>query len=95
MESNACYHLRSCGHGVATCSDTTSVTGRDALTEGTAPMAVPKRKTGRMKTHSRRSSHILEAPAKSTCPQCHEVKLPHRVCPTCGFYKDREVIDTE
>jgi large subunit ribosomal protein L32 len=58
-------------------------------------MAVPKRKTGRMKTHSRRSSHVLEAPAKSTCPQCNEVKLPHRVCPTCGFYKDREVIDTE
>ena len=58
-------------------------------------MAVPKRKKGRMKTHSRRSSHVLEAPAKSTCPQCHEVKLPHRVCPTCGFYKDREVIDTE
>lgn len=56
-------------------------------------MAVPKRKKGRSKTNSRRSTHIIEAPAKSTCPQCHEVKLPHRVCPTCGFYKDREVIE--
>ncbi|MDU1880757.1 MAG: 50S ribosomal protein L32 [Eggerthella sp.] len=29
------------------------------------------------------------------CPQCGEVKLPHRVCPNCGFYKNREVIETE
>ena len=28
-------------------------------------------------------------------PQCGEVKLPHRVCPNCGFYKNREVIETE
>jgi large subunit ribosomal protein L32 len=55
-------------------------------------MAVPKRKTGRMKTHSRRACHIIQAPAKSVCPQCSEVKLPHRVCPTCGFYNGREVI---
>ena len=47
-----------------------------------------------MKTRSRRSSHVLEAPAKSTCPQCHEVKLPHRVCGNCGFYNGKEVIDT-
>jgi large subunit ribosomal protein L32 len=20
------------------------------------------------------------------CPQCHERKLPHRVCPKCGYY---------
>ncbi|MDH4140206.1 MAG: 50S ribosomal protein L32, partial [Coriobacteriia bacterium] len=35
------------------------------------------------------------APAKSLCPQCHEVKLPHRVCPSCGYYDGKEVIDTE
>lgn len=58
-------------------------------------MAVPKRKTGRMKTRSRRSSHVLEAPAKSTCPQCHEVKLPHRVCGNCGFYNGKEVVQTD
>ena len=21
------------------------------------------------------------------CPKCHAVKLPHRACPKCGFYK--------
>jgi len=58
-------------------------------------MAVPKRKTGRAKTNSRRSSHTLEAPAKSVCPQCNEPKLPHRVCPTCGFYNGKEIVETD
>jgi large subunit ribosomal protein L32 len=65
------------------------------LREGTAEMAVPKRKTGRMKTRSRRATHVIDAPAKSRCPQCHEPKLPHHVCPSCGFYKDREIIETD
>ena len=26
------------------------------------------------------------------CPQCHSVKLPHRLCPECGYYNGREVI---
>jgi large subunit ribosomal protein L32 len=58
-------------------------------------MPVPKRKKGRSKTASRRSSHILEAPAKAVCPQCNQPKLPHRVCGECGYYNGKEVIDTE
>lgn len=59
-------------------------------------MAVPKQRTGRIRTHHRRSHNDrIDAPSRSTCPQCGEVKLPHRVCPNCGFYKDREVIVTE
>ena len=58
-------------------------------------MAVPKRKTGRARTHARRSENDkIAAPARSTCPQCGEVKLPHRVCPNCGYYNGREVIET-
>lgn len=59
-------------------------------------MAVPKRKTGRMKTHSRRSSNdVCKTAARSVCPQCGEVKLPHTVCPSCGYYKGREVLAVE
>ncbi len=59
-------------------------------------MAVPKRKTGRMKTHSRRSANsVLPTPARSLCPQCGSVKAPHHVCGVCGFYRDREVLETE
>ncbi|MBR2522323.1 MAG: 50S ribosomal protein L32 [bacterium] len=59
-------------------------------------MAVPKRRKGRAKTNSRRSANCVCAPKpRSVCPQCGEVKLPHRVCGNCGYYKGREVIVTE
>ena len=56
-------------------------------------MAVPKRKTGRAKTNSRRSSHKLTAVNASECPQCHALRVPHRVCPSCGYYDGKEVLD--
>lgn len=59
-------------------------------------MAVPKRKTGRARTHSRRSANdVVAAKGRSTCPRCGAVKLPHHVCGNCGYYRDREVIVTE
>ena len=59
-------------------------------------MAVPKQRKGRMSTHHRRSANDrIATAARSVCPKCGEVKLPHRVCPSCGFYKEREVIETE
>ncbi|MBW6468444.1 MAG: 50S ribosomal protein L32 [Anaerosomatales bacterium] len=58
-------------------------------------MPVPKRKTSRAVRDARRATHSLDAPPSSTCPQCHQPKLPHRVCPECGYYKGKEVIDTE
>jgi large subunit ribosomal protein L32 len=29
------------------------------------------------------------------CSHCHSPKLPHHVCPTCGWYNDREVIEVK
>ncbi len=59
-------------------------------------MAVPKQKKGRIATHHRRSANsVAEMPARSTCPRCGAVKLPHRVCPSCGYYKEREVLVVE
>ncbi len=56
-------------------------------------MAVPKQKKGRMATRSRRSANSkLGTPARCECPQCGEVKLPHRVCPNCGSYNGKEVL---
>ncbi len=59
-------------------------------------MAVPKRKVSRTRRDKRRSNvWKLEAPALCRCTQCGELKLPHRVCGNCGFYKGREVIKIE
>ena len=35
----------------------------------------------------------LKQPGLSECPNCHEPKVPHRVCPHCGQYKGREVVE--
>lgn len=59
-------------------------------------MAVPKKRVSRARRDKRRSSHWkLDAPAFSKCTQCGELKMPHRVCPLCGYYKGREVIKIE
>ncbi|AOY77354.1 50S ribosomal protein L32 [Clostridium formicaceticum] len=56
-------------------------------------MAVPKRKTGKSKKNMRRAANSkYVAPGYVKCPQCHEPKLSHRVCPECGYYKNKEVI---
>jgi len=58
-------------------------------------MANPKRKWSKARTGKRRSQWKLSAPTLMECPQCHELKLPHRVCKGCGFYDGKEVIKIE
>ncbi|MGI8797308.1 MAG: 50S ribosomal protein L32 [Acidimicrobiia bacterium] len=59
-------------------------------------MAVPKRKTPRAKTRSRRAANWrLDAPPRSICTNCGGAKLPHVVCPTCGWYRGRQVVEVE
>ncbi|MDR0853768.1 MAG: 50S ribosomal protein L32 [Clostridiales Family XIII bacterium] len=56
-------------------------------------MAVPKRKTSKAKRDSRRAPNMRKtAPALSTCPHCHSVKMPHRVCPVCGYYDGKQIV---
>jgi large subunit ribosomal protein L32 len=59
-------------------------------------MAVPKKKKSRAKARSRRASAwTLDAPPRSLCPQCRQAKLPHVVCPNCGWYKGRQVVEVD
>ena len=58
-------------------------------------MPNPKRRHSKARTAKRRAHDHLTAPGLSTCPNCHEPKLPHRVCPKCGHYKGKQVIDVE
>jgi large subunit ribosomal protein L32 len=57
-------------------------------------MPNPKRRHSNARRKNRRAHDSLSKPAHAECPNCHEPKVPHRVCPHCGQYKGREVIET-
>lgn len=58
-------------------------------------MAVPKRKVSKARKGERRSHMALSLPAIDYCPQCHSPKLAHHVCPTCGSYGGRQVMEVK
>ncbi|MBA3349408.1 MAG: 50S ribosomal protein L32 [Actinobacteria bacterium] len=58
-------------------------------------MAVPKRRKTGSKMRMRRAHWRVSPPTYSSCPQCREAKLPHRVCPNCGYYAGRQAVETE
>lgn len=58
-------------------------------------MPNPKRRHSRQRRDKRRTHWKVKAPAFSVCPQCRSKKMPHRVCPVCGTYKGREVLNTD
>jgi large subunit ribosomal protein L32 len=54
---------------------------------------LPKKKYPKARQGKRRS-HLAKSPAATIeCPRCHSAKLPHQVCPSCGTYDGREVIE--
>ena len=56
-------------------------------------MAVPKGKTSKARRDSRRAQNWkLSLPSIVKCPRCQKMKLAHRVCKNCGYYKGVEVI---
>jgi large subunit ribosomal protein L32 len=59
-------------------------------------MAVPKKRSTRARRDRRRAHYSkIKSINLIECPQCHQPKLPHRVCPHCGYYKNREAIEVE
>ncbi|MDR3677173.1 MAG: 50S ribosomal protein L32 [Acidobacteriota bacterium] len=55
-------------------------------------MANPKRRHSHARKNRRRANDFLAAPALAECPHCHESKMPHHVCPHCGYFKGKEAI---
>jgi len=58
-------------------------------------VGVPKKRTSAQKRDQRRANWKFSPAAVVECPKCHEPKAPHQVCPSCGHYKDREVVSAK
>lgn len=58
-------------------------------------MGVPKRKKSKSRKRQRQRSHRRETVAPQRCPKCGAPRLPHRVCPSCGYYRGRQVVTVE
>jgi len=56
-------------------------------------MAVPKQKRSKSRQLKARSQIFLRRPALVKCSKCSRLILPHAICPFCGYYRGREVID--
>lgn len=52
----------------------------------------PKRKHSKGRRNRRRSHDALTRPHLVACSNCGEMRLPHVVCPNCGYYDGREVV---
>lgn len=58
-------------------------------------MAVPARRTSKTRKRLRRTYYKLQVPGMSACPNCGELRKAHHVCPSCGYYGDKEVVKTK
>ncbi|MBE4704416.1 50S ribosomal protein L32 [Spiroplasma platyhelix PALS-1] len=54
-------------------------------------MAVPARRTSKMRKNTRRSHHALISRTTSNCPNCGSVVLPHHACMKCHTYKGENI----
>lgn len=58
-------------------------------------MAHPKRKTSKARRDKRRSHHAIKAPVLVECGNCGEKHRMHHVCPHCGHYRGRQILEVE
>ena len=56
-------------------------------------MAVPKQHKTKSRRDQRRMHIFIRQPHLVPCPKCGRLILPHTVCPYCGYYKGRMVVD--
>lgn len=53
----------------------------------------PKRKLSKGRRDRRRAHDALIVANLVPCPNCGEMRRPHMICPKCGYYQGREVIE--
>lgn len=58
-------------------------------------MAVPRNRHSNARKNNKRAHHAKSPKRFVTCSNCSNPKLPHVICPDCGFYAGRSVTAKE
>lgn len=53
---------------------------------------LPKRRHSSARGGKREAAIKKKVSSNEKCPKCGHIKLPHRICPNCGYYKDKSFI---
>ncbi|NMB36425.1 MAG: 50S ribosomal protein L32 [Bacteroidales bacterium] len=56
-------------------------------------MAHPKRKVSKQRRDKRRTHYKATVPTLATCSNCGSAVMYHHVCPECGYYRGRQLIN--
>ncbi|MDP0492366.1 MAG: 50S ribosomal protein L32 [Verrucomicrobiota bacterium JB023] len=58
-------------------------------------MAAPKRRTSKSKQKMRLAGNRWRKPLLKECPECGSRIPGHIACPSCGTYRERQVIEVD
>ena len=56
-------------------------------------MAHPKHRVSKQSRDKRRTHYKLTTPTLAACSNCGAAVMYHRVCPECGYYRGRQIIE--
>ncbi|MDI6778519.1 MAG: 50S ribosomal protein L32 [Patescibacteria group bacterium] len=57
-------------------------------------MSVPKQRHTKGRRNRRRANIKIVSKKFVSCSHCSKEIMKHKICPYCGYYKGKEVIDT-
>lgn len=57
--------------------------------------ALPKKKISRVRGRTRRAHSAIKLSRMTVCTNCRQPKPGHIVCPECGFYAKKKVLNTK
>lgn len=58
-------------------------------------MGLPAKRRTKQSKRERASHFALAQLHLTACPKCKKQILPHRVCPFCGFYRGRDILQID
>ena len=55
-------------------------------------MAVPRGRCSNQRKNTRRAHHAKKPKSCVVCTNCGGWRLSHHMCPSCGYYKNQQVV---